>query len=352
MPFTDSFTRYADKIRGKVILITGGTGSFGTAVTEALLHLEPKQVIIFSRDEKKQFDMLNHFDDARLSFVVGDTRDRDAVDGAMKGVNYVFHAAALKQVLTGEFFPLELVKTNIIGSNNVIESAIAHGVERVVVLSTDKASTPTSAMGMTKALMERLMIAATRRNGTPTILCATRFGNVLYSRGSVVPYLIERIKEGKSVTVTDPHMTRFVMTLDQALDLVLFAITSGHAGEIYVRKAPVAMVSDIVEVVAELFSHTKPIEEIGARPGENIHEYLITPEECARAVDRGEYFSIAPEALGKSFPEAYFENSDKDMSLLPEAYGSGTAPHLSKDEVKELILSLPEVQSELALRAA
>ena len=348
MAESDSYARYAPEIEGKTILITGGTGSFGSAVTAALLKLSPKRVIIFSRDEKKQFDLANHFDDARLSFIVGDVRDKEIVDQAMHGVDYVFHAAALKQILTGEFFPLELVKTNILGSNNVITSAIAHGVKRVVILSTDKAAMPISAMGMTKALMERIMIAAAARNDSKTILCATRYGNVLYSRGSVVPYFIERIKRGKSITVTDPRMSRFFMTIEEALDLVLFALTSGRQGEIYVRKAPAATVADLATAVAEIFSHTKPVEHIGARPGERAEEYLIAPEEHSRAIDHGDYFSIMPETSSQEYPSSYFAEGRVKAEISEQGYSSTNTRQLSKDEVKTLLLSLSEVLAELA----
>lgn len=347
MASKDPFARYASKIKGTTILVTGGTGSFGTAVTAALLALSPKKVIVFSRDEQKQFDMGNRFNDKRLAFVIGDVRDREAVDHAMEDVDYVFHAAALKQVVTGEFFPLELVKTNVFGSNNVIHSAIDHGVKRVVVLSTDKASSPTCAMGMTKALMERVMIAAAHRGNGKTIVCATRYGNVLYTRGSVVPYLIERIKQGKSITITDPRMTRFFMTLDQSLDLVLFALTNGKPGEIYVRKAPATTIVDLVSAVAEIFSYTKPIEEIGSRPGEKIDEFLISREERVRTADHGDYYSISPEILKQEYPAYYFKGRG-ETEVPPEGYSSLNAKCFSKAEVKKLLLSLPEVQAELS----
>lgn len=349
MPDKELRTRYASKIRGKVVLVTGGTGSFGMAVTGALLKLAPKKIVVFSRDEKKQFDLANFFDDPRLSFVIGDVRDREAVDYAMEGVDYVFHAAALKQILTGEYFPMELVKTNVLGSHNVIHSAIDHGVKRVVLLSTDKASSPTSVMGMTKALMEREMTATAHRGGEKTVVCATRYGNLLCSRGSVVPYLIERIKRGKSVTVTDPKMTRFVMTLDQSLDLVLFALTNGKPGEIYVRKAPATTVADLVSAVADIFSYTKPIETIGVRPGESIDEFLISSEERLRAIDHGNYFSISPEKLGREYPSAYFKvDGTKKADIREEGYCSTNTERLSKAQVKKLLLSLPEVRAELA----
>ncbi len=344
----DLFKRYAAQIKGKTIMVTGGTGSFGTAVTEALLRLNPKQVIIFSRDEKKQFDMGNQFDDPRLAFVIGDVRDRESLDHAMAGVDYVFHAAALKQVPTGEFFPLELVKTNVEGSHNVIHSAIDHNVKRVVILSTDKAATPINVMGMTKALMERVMIAAARRPGSKTIVCGTRYGNVLYTRGSIIPYWIERIQKGKSITITDPRMTRFVMTLEQSLDLVLYALTRGKPGEIYVRKAPATTVQNLAEVVAEIFDYKKPIEHIGIRPGEKIDEFLISREERLRAVDHGDYFKIVPETLGRDY-RAYYFKGVKRAHIPEEGYGTANTVQMSKAALKKLVLSLEEVRSELDL---
>src|SRR6185437_2385817 len=253
------------------------------------------------------------------------------------------------QVLTGEFFPLELVKTNVLGSNNVIHSAIDHGVKRVVLLSTDKATVPVSVMGMTKALMERVMIATAHRGGGKTIVCATRYGNGLYTRGSVVPYFIERIKQGKSITVTDPKMTRFFMTIEESFDLVLFALTSGKPGEIYVRKASATTVADLAAAVAEIFSYDKPIEYIGMRPGEKLDEFLISCEERSRAIDHGDYFSITPEKLGHEYPNAYFEvDGSKKAEISEDGYGSENTTRLNKDEVKNRLLSLPEVQAELS----
>ncbi len=343
--------KYRPMIEGASILVTGGTGSFGNAVTEALLALNPKRVVIFSRDEKKQFDMGNRLVGANVSFVVGDVRDRESVDRAMKGIDYVFHAAALKQVPTGEFFPLELVKTNVLGSSNVIESAIAHGVKRLVVLSTDKACAPINVMGMTKSLMERVMVAASRRDTGGTILCGTRYGNVLYTRGSVIPYFIERIKQGKSITVTDPDMTRFFMTLADSVDLVLFALTSGHPGEIYVRKAPAATIQVLAEAVSELFETDTPIEVIGVRPGEKSHESLVAREETPRASDEGGYFRIVPESPHADYREYYFEGFTA-ADIASEGFTSENATRLTKDEVKEVLLNLPEFNAELAAHQA
>lgn len=346
----ERFAKYRPAIEGAAILVTGGTGSFGNAVTEALLALNPKRIVIFSRDEKKQFDMGNRFCTDTLHFVVGDVRDRESVDRAMKGIDYVFHAAALKQVPTGEFFPLELVKTNILGSSNVIESAITHGVKRLVVLSTDKACAPINVMGMTKALMERVMIAASRRDTGGTVLCGTRYGNVLYTRGSVIPYFVERIKEGKTLTVTNPEMTRFFMTLADSIDLVLFALTSGKPGEIYVRKAPASTIAILAAAVSELFSYGTPIEVIGVRPGEKADESLIAREETLRASDEGDYFRIVPEAPSADYRDYYFDGFT-DCALPEEGYTSANTTQLSKEEVKQVLLGLPEFAAEVAAHA-
>lgn len=340
-------SRYAKDIKDKTILVTGGTGSFGNAVTRALLALSPKRVIVFSRDEKKQFDMNNAFNDPRLSFVIGDVRERETVDRAMEGVDYVFHAAALKQVPTGEFFPLELVKTNVMGSHNVIHSAIDHGVKRVVILSTDKACAPINVMGMTKALMERVMIAAARRGGTKTVVCGTRYGNVLYTRGSVVPHFVELMRRKKQITITNPHMTRFVMTLDQSIDLVLFALTAGKPGDLYVRKAPAATISQLAEVVRDIFSYELPAVEIGVRPGEKADESLIGREESIRAEDRGDYYRIIPETLGTDVKDYYYKGT-KRVKLPEEGYTSANTKQLTHDELKKLLMSLPELQRDLA----
>jgi UDP-N-acetylglucosamine 4,6-dehydratase len=264
-------------LKNKIILITGGTGSFGNALTDRLLPLKPKQVVIFSRDEKKQEDMRNKYHSNLLQFIIGDVRDRETVDGAMIGVDYVFHAAALKQVPTCEIFPLEAVKTNILGATNVIESAIKHKVKRVVILSTDKAVYPINAMGMTKALMEKIMIAYS--DNPDTILCGVRYGNVLYSRGSVVPHFISSIKKGEPLKVTNPKMTRFLLTLNNAVDLVLETMAKGKRGQMYVRKSPACTMATLAEAVCAIFNYKKGWVEVGTRVGEKIHETLIPSEE-------------------------------------------------------------------------
>ncbi len=337
---------YKNAIENKTILVTGGTGSFGNATVKRLLDLNPKKIIIFSRDEKKQFDMGNKYNDDRLRFVIGDVRDKDSVFHAMYGVDYVFHAAALKQVPNCEFFPWEAIKTNSLGAHNVIDSAILRGVERVMVLSTDKAVYPINVMGMTKALMERIMIAISREKRGKTVLCGTRYGNVMYTRGSVIPYFIDLMKAGKPLTVTNKEMTRFMMPLSHSVDLVLYAMTNGKDGEIYVRKSPASTVGDIAQAIVEIFNYNKGIEEIGIRPGEKMHETLISNEETFRTEDCGDYYKIIPEVPGMDYRQYYFKGQ-KNNHLSHEGYTSANAQQLSKDETKELILSLNEIKEEL-----
>ncbi|MDP3015290.1 MAG: polysaccharide biosynthesis protein [bacterium] len=337
---------YKNAIENKTILITGGTGSFGNAVVDKLLQYNPKKIIIFSRDEKKQFDMGNKYNDDRLRFVIGDVRDRDAIFHAMYGVDYVFHAAALKQVPNCEFFPLEAIKTNSLGAHNVIDAAIQRGVERVVVLSTDKAVYPINVMGMTKALMERIMIAISREKRGKTVLCGTRYGNVMYTRGSVIPYFIDLMKAGKPLTITDKNMTRFMMPLAHSVDLVLYVMLNGKDGEIYVRKAPAATVGDLAEVLVEIFNYNKGIQEIGIRPGEKMHETLISSEETFRAEDCGDYYKIMPEVPEMDYKN-YYSKGQKNNHLPHEGYTSANTKRLSNDETKELLLSLDEIKEEL-----
>ncbi|QQG37895.1 MAG: SDR family NAD(P)-dependent oxidoreductase [Candidatus Kaiserbacteria bacterium] len=339
--------RSSSRFKGKTILITGGTGSFGNAVTARLLRSGVKRVVIFSRDEKKQFDMGNTFHDDRLKFVVGDVRDRASIDHAMEGVNYVFHAAALKQVPTCEFFPMQAVYTNILGSYNVIESAVKHRVERVVVLSTDKACAPINAMGMTKALMERVMIAEAREQHGETILCGTRYGNVMYTRGSVIPFFVEQMQAGKPLTLTHGGMTRFMMSLEDSIDLVLFALEKGKPGEIYVTKAPAATIADVAAVLKDIFSYRGAIKEIGIRPGEKIHEALITREEKLRTIDQKKYFTIVPESMHIDYREYHYKGHVQHR-LPEEGYTSANTARLSRSALKKLLLTLPEIRSELA----
>ena len=333
-------------IKNKVVLITGGTGSFGDAATERLLTMKPKKIIIFSRDEKKQFDMGNKYNDDRLRFITGDVRDRDSIIHAMHGVDYVFHAAAMKQVPNCEFFPMEAIKTNCLGAHNVIDAAILQGVKRVVVLSTDKAVHPINVMGVSKSLMEKIMIAASREKRGKTVLCGTRYGNVMYTRGSVIPYFVDLMKKGKPLSVTHKGMTRFMMSLEQSIDLVLYALTNGKDGEVYVRKAPASTIGDVTQALVEIFNYKGGIKEVGIRPGEKMHETLLSEEETFRTEDRGDYYKISPEVPGMDYKKYYF-SGQRVSGLLPEGYTSANTKRLNKDETKKLILSLSEIQEEI-----
>lgn len=336
------------EIKGKVILVTGGTGSFGNAVVSALLKLEPKQVIIFSRDEKKQLDMANKFTDERVKFVIGDVRDSNRITYIMKKIDLVFHAAALKQVPQCEFFPTEAVLTNVIGASNVINAAVHHDIERVVILSTDKAVYPINAMGMTKALMERIMIASSREKQSQTILCGTRYGNVMYTRGSVIPYFIDLMKAGKSIRVTNPNMTRFMMSIDESVDLVLYALGHGNDGEIYVKKSPACTIETLARALVSIFNYDIDIEVIGTRPGEKNHETLISSEESLRTEDCGEYYKINPEVPGLDLKKYYFSLAEGKSIFPPEGYTSQNTKQLSLEEMKELLLTLPQIKEEIS----
>ena len=298
---------YQKYLKNKTILITGGTGSFGNAVVKKLLLLKPQKIIIFSRDELKQENMRNYYESKLLHFVIGDIRDKDSIDKAMTGVDYVFHAAAYKQVPMCEIYPLEAVKTNVLGSSNVIESSISHKVKRVVILTTDKAIYPINAMGMSKALMEKIMIAES--NKSKTILCGVRYGNVLYSRGSVVPYFISLIKKGEPLQITDPNMTRFLLTLDDAIDLVLKILISGKRGQIYVRRSPACTIETLAKALCEIFMYSKGYKIVGIRTGEKIHETLIASEK--------------------------------------QPFTSENTKRLNIKETKKLLLTLPEIQDAL-----
>ncbi len=338
--------RFTEHIRNKTILVTGGTGSFGHTAVDHLLTLDPKQIIIFSRDEKKQFDMSNHYDNDKLKFVVGDIRDKETIGYAMAGVNLVFHAAALKQVPNCEFFPMEAIKTNAIGAYNVINAAIDHEVERVVVLSTDKAVYPINVMGMTKALMERIMIAAAQSKRGKTVLCATRYGNVMYSRGSVIPFFAGLMKQSKPLTITEGKMTRFMMTLDDSVDLVLYALSNGKDGEIYVKKSPATTISDLAQAMISIFAYRQGTREIGIRAGEKMHETLISSEELLRTEDCGDYFRIHPEFSKIDYRKYYFEGN-QSANIPASGYTSENAERLSLEEMEKTLLSLEEIQKDL-----
>lgn len=331
----------------KTILITGGTGSFGKAVLHRLLaEDEVARIVVYSRDEKKQHDMRLAFNHPKLQFEIGDVRDERRIMQAMHGVDMVFHAAAMKQVPSCEFFPMEAVQTNIIGTNNVIDAALHHGVEKLVVLSTDKAAYPVNAMGCSKMMMEKLMIARAQAQKPldPTVMCGVRYGNVLYSRGSVVPLFVDQIRRGSPLTITHPGMTRFLMPLREAIDLVLHALKHGGNGDLFIRKAPASTIGDLAQACLHLFGADTPISIIGIRAGEKMHETLATAEELARAEDQGEYWRI-PCDTGQKFDKYYVEGSPELDSIRP--FDSENATRLSIAEVEALLRSLPEISAVL-----
>lgn len=332
------------------LLITGGTGSFGNAVLRRYIDLEFfEEIRIFSRDEKKQDDMRHSIQNPNVKFYIGDVRDKRSVDGAMVGVDYVFHAAALKQVPSCEFFPMQAVRTNVIGTENVLDSAIEHGVKNVVVLSTDKAAYPINAMGISKALMEKVAIAKGRALGKDgkTTICCTRYGNVMASRGSVIPLWIEQIKQGKSITVTDPNMTRFMMTLEDAVDLVLYAFENGENGDLFVQKAPAATLDVLASALKELYKSDVEVKTIGTRHGEKLYETLVTREEMAKHIDMGNYFRIPSDNRDLNY-DKYFVEGQEEMSLI-EDYHSHNTNRLSVNEMKNLLLKLDIIRKDLNL---
>jgi UDP-glucose 4-epimerase len=332
--------------RNEVVLITGGTGTFGNAALKRFLKTDVAQIRIFSRDEKKQDDMRNEYKDPRIKFYIGDVRSLESITAAMEGVDYVFHAAALKQVPSCEFYPLEAIKTNALGADNVLTAAIAAGVKKVVVLSTDKAVYPINAMGMSKALMEKIMIAKARLcNPEKTILCGTRYGNVMASRGSVIPLFISQIKEGKPITITDPNMTRFMMTIDDAIDLVLYAFEKAQPGDIFVQKAPAATIATLASALKKLFKADNPIKIIGTRHGEKLYETLLTREEMAKAEDLGKYYRIPMDDRDLNYG-LYFTEGKAEVSLK-EDYNSHNTYRLSEEELIELLLKVDYVRKEL-----
>ncbi len=339
--------------KGETLLITGGTGSFGNAVLNRFLDTDIKEIRVFSRDEKKQDDMRHEFQAKmpevadKIKFYIGDVRNIDSVREAMHGVDYVFHAAALKQVPSCEFFPMEAVKTNVIGTDNVLTAAVDAGVKSVICLSTDKAAYPINAMGITKALEERVATAKARNvDPAKTKICCTRYGNVLCSRGSVVPLWIDQIKNGQPVTVTNPEMTRFIMSLEEAVDLVLFAFKNGDSGDIFVRKAPACTIQTQAEAVCELFGGKKEdIKVIGIRHGEKMYETLLTNEECAKAQDMGDFFRVPADNRSLNY-DKYFSDGDKERSTLTE-FNSSNTQMLTVEQVKDKLLELPYIRERL-----
>ena len=339
----------------KVLLITGGTGSFGNAVLRRFLDSDIREISIFSRDEKKQDDMRHMLQSPKVKFYIGNVRDKSSVDVAMRGVDYVFAAAALKQVPSCEFFPMEATRTNVIGTGNVLESAIEHGVSNVVVLSTDKAAYPINAMGISKALMEKVAIAKGRElgEGAPTTICCTRYGNVMASRGSVIPLWVEQMMEGKPITITDPNMTRFMMTLDDAVDLVIYAFQHGHNGDLFVQKAPAATLSTLAEALKQTYAKVNPkygeteVKVIGTRHGEKLYETLVTREEMSKAIDMGNYYRIPCDTRDLNYDKFFTEGSE-DVSKI-EDYHSHNTRRLDVEGMKEQLLRLRFVREDLGL---
>lgn len=331
-------------IKDKVLLITGGTGSFGTAVLNRFLESDHfKEIRIFSRDEKKQDDMRNIYKNDKLKFYIGDVRDLSSVERAMRGVDYVFHAAALKQVPSCEFFPMEAVRTNVMGTQNVIDAAVKYEVKKVICLSTDKAAYPINAMGISKAMMEKVAVAASR-NLEKTTVCLTRYGNVMASRGSVIPLFVNQIKKGQDITITDPNMTRFLMSLEEAVELVLFAFEHGNSGDLFVNKAPAGTVGDLAQALKEMFKADNPIKIIGTRHGEKLYETLCTREEMIKAEDMGDFYRIPADNRDLNYAQ-YFSEGEEDISKL-EDYHSHNAKQEDVEGMKKLLLKLPLVRKE------
>lgn len=329
----------------KVLLITGGTGSFGNAVLRKFLDSPLKEIRIFSRDEKKQDDMRLFYRNKKVKYFIGDVRNKQSVDYAMRGVDFVFHAAALKQVPSCEFFPIEAVNTNIIGTQNVIDSAVDCNVEKVIVLSTDKAVYPVNAMGLSKALAEKVMVARSRENNHKTILCGTRYGNVMASRGSVIPLFVGQIKSGKSITITEPEMTRYMMTLEDAVDLVLYAFDHGNTGDIFVQKSPASTVKMVADALLDLYNAKNPIQIIGIRHGEKIYETLVSREEMVKAEDCGNYYRIPADTRDLNYNKFFSEGESKIFTT--EDYTSHNTIRLDLEETKNLLLKLRFIREDV-----
>lgn len=333
--------------KDKVLLITGGTGSFGNAVLKRFLNTDIKEIRIFSRDEKKQDDMRHQLQNPKVKFYIGNVRDKRSVDNAMLGVDYIFHAAALKQVPSCEFFPIEAVNTNVLGTQNVLDSASQFGVKRVVVLSTDKAAYPINAMGISKAMMEKVAIAKARSLGenATTTICCTRYGNVMASRGSVIPLWIDQMKAGKNITITDPNMTRFMMTLDDAVDLVLYAFEHGNNGDLFVQKAPAATLDVLAKALTGLYQSEVEIKTIGTRHGEKLYETLVTREEMAKSEDMGEYFRIPADNRDLNY-DKYFVEGEEEVSSIEDYHSHNTA-QLDVEGMQQLLMKLEIVREDV-----
>ncbi len=331
---------------GKTLMITGGTGSFGGAVLDRFLNTDIGEIRIFSRDEKKQDDMRHHYHDDRIKYYIGDVRDIAGVRNALHGVDYLFHAAALKQVPSCEFFPIEAVKTNVLGTDNVLTACIEAGVKKIVCLSTDKAAYPVNAMGTSKAMMEKVFVAKSRTvSPEKTLICGTRYGNVMCSRGSVIPLFIEQIKSGNPLTVTSPDMTRFIMSLEEAVELVLFAFENAKSGDIFVKKAPACTIGVLAQAVKELFGSEQPIRIIGVRHGEKMYETLLTNEECMHAVDMGDYYRVPADTRDLNY-DKYVVKGEKERNMLSE-FNSNNTQLLDVEQVKQKLLTLDYIRKEL-----
>lgn len=341
--------------KDKTLLITGGTGSFGNAVLRRFIDSDLKEIRIFSRDEKKQDDMRHRIQNPKVKYFIGDVRNKQSVDVAMRGVDFVFSAAALKQVPSCEFFPMEATMTNVVGTNNVLLSAVEHGVKNVVVLSTDKAAYPINAMGISKALMEKVAIAKGRElgEGAETTICCTRYGNVMASRGSVIPLWVDQMMQGNPITITDPDMSRFMMTLDDAVDLVIYAFTHGHNGDLFVQKAPAATLDTLAQALKETYAQINPkygeteVKVIGTRHGEKLYETLVTREEMAKAIDMGQYFRIPCDTRDLNYDKFFTEGSEEVSKI--EDYHSHNTRRLDVEGMKEQLLRLRFIQQDLGL---
>jgi UDP-N-acetylglucosamine 4,6-dehydratase/5-epimerase len=332
----------------KTLLITGGTGSFGNAVLNRFLDSDIKEIRIFSRDEKKQDDMRQFYRNDKIKYYIGDTRDKRSIDAAMRGVDLVFQAAALKQVPSCEFFPMEAVRTNVIGCENVLDSALEHGVQKVIVLSTDKAVYPINAMGMSKAMSEKVMVAKSRNlNDSGSVFCGTRYGNVMASRGSVIPLFVEQIKKGAPLTITDPNMTRFMMTLEDAVTLVVFAFEHGENGDIFIQKAPAATIEVLAKALVELYNSNSEIKVIGTRHGEKLYETLVNREEMAKAIDMGDYYRVPADNRDLNYGK-YFTQGEEKVSEV-EDYTSHNTERLDIEGMKKLLLKLDIIRNDLGL---
>ena len=334
----------------KSLLITGGTGSFGNAVLKRILKTDIKEIRIFSRDEKKQDDMRQYYNSAKIKYYIGDVRNYESINSAMKGVDFVFQAAALKQVPSCEFFPVEAVRTNVLGCENVLNAAMENKVSRVIVLSTDKAVYPINAMGMSKALSEKVMVAKSRNLvGTGMVFCGTRYGNVMASRGSVIPLFIDQIKKGNPLTITDPNMTRYMMTLDDAVDLVIFAFKNGNPGDIFVQKSPAATIEVLAKALLELFKAKNPIKIIGTRHGEKLYETLVNREEMLKAEDLGNFFRIPADTRDLNYNRFFIEGEAKISQT--EEYTSHNTSRLNLEETKQMLLRLDLIKEETGMNA-